>query len=89
MWRTIDGFIVSNFAKVFVKELVKEVSKTKKPALQKVKHTTSAPKKTMIETQKPLTFAKGHVMVFEWVPTSKQETNDPETKDRGAPSAGG
>jgi hypothetical protein len=38
MWRTIDGFIVSNFAKVFVKELVKEVSKTKKPALQKVYH---------------------------------------------------
>jgi hypothetical protein len=32
MWKTIGGFVVSNFSEVFVKELVKEVSKSKKPA---------------------------------------------------------
>ncbi len=74
MWKTIGGFVVSNFTEVFVKELVKEISKSKKPATphQERQH---APASTISkrEPQEPITFTKGQVMVFEWVPTSKQE----------------
>ena len=72
--------MVSNFAEVFVKELVKEISQPKKPAVQQVRLAVSAPNATNSEPQEPITFTKGQVMVFEWVPTSKQEANDPDAK---------
>ena len=80
MWKTIGGFVVSNFAEVFVKELVKEISQPKKPAILQVRHAASAPNTTKSESQELITFTKGQVMVFEWVPTSKQETDDPDSK---------
>jgi len=80
MWKTIGGFVVSNFAEVFVKELVKEISQPKKPTVQQVQHAASAPNTTKMEPREPITFTKGQVMVFEWVPTSKQETDDPDAK---------
>jgi hypothetical protein len=89
MWKTIGGFVVSNFAEVFVKELVKEIKQPKKPAPQQVRHAASVPKTTKSEPQEPITFTKGQVMVFEWVPTSKQETDDPDAKGQGGPSGGG
>jgi hypothetical protein len=89
MWKTIGGFVVSNFAEVFVKELVKEISKPKKPAPQQERHVAYASKTTMNEPQKSLTFTKGQVMVLEWVPTSKRETDDPDTKGQGLPSGEG
>jgi len=72
--------VVSNFAEVFVKELVKEISQPKKTTVQQVRHAASAPNTTKIGPQEPITFTKGQVMVFEWVPTSKQETDDPDAK---------
>lgn len=91
MWKTIGGFVVGSFAEVFVKELVKEFSKPNTPAppQQQERHAASAPKTTKNGPQQPLTFAKGQVMVFEWVPASKQETDDQDTRGREAPSAGG
>jgi len=38
MWKTIGGFVVSNVAEVFVKKLVKEMSKPKKTALRHPSH---------------------------------------------------
>lgn len=81
--------MVSNFAEVFVKELVKEVSKSKKVAQKPGRHAASAPNITKSEPQEPITFTKGQVMVFEWVPTSKQETDEPNATGRGEPSSGG
>jgi hypothetical protein len=81
MWKTIGGFVVSNFTEVFVKELVKEISKPKKPARpNKDRNAVSASTTTKGEPQQPITFTKGQVMVFEWVPTSKQEIIDQTTK---------
>jgi len=88
MWKTIGGFVVSNFAEVFVKELVKEVSKSKKPEPQPpARKAASVPNTTMSEPQKPIPFAKGQVMVFEWVPTSKQEVDEPDANEQAKPSA--
>ncbi|HXY55525.1 MAG TPA: hypothetical protein VEM40_12725 [Nitrospirota bacterium] len=89
MWKTIGGFVVSNFAEVFVKELVKEVTKANKPAPQQQRNTASVSKPTKNDPQQPIAFAKGQVMVLEWVPTSKQETNDQDTEQETGPSAGG
>jgi len=75
MWNTIGGMVVSSFAEVFVKELVKEVKKAK-PAPPQVRHTAPAPKATKNEPNESLTFSKGQVMIFEWVPVAKQETDD-------------
>jgi len=76
MWTTIGGFVVSSFAEAFVKELVKEVKKTNQPAPSKAGHVATAPKATKNEPKESLTFSKGQVMVFEWVPAAKQETDD-------------
>jgi len=65
MWETIGGFIVSNFAEVFVKELVKEIKQPKKSAPQQVRHVTSTPKTAKSAPQIPINFTKGQVMVFE------------------------
>jgi hypothetical protein len=89
MWKTIGGFVVSNFAEVFVKELVKEIKQPKKPHVQQVRHAASAANTPKNEPQEPITFTKGQVMVFEWVPTSKQETDDPDVKVQNEPSASG
>ena len=89
MWKTIGGFVVSNFAEVFVKELVKEVTKANKPAPQQQRNTASISKsKTKNEPQQSIAFTKGQVMVLEWVPTSKQETDDQDPEQEAGPSAG-
>ena len=82
--------MVSNFAEVFVKELVKEVTKAKKnPAPQQQISAASVAKPTKNDPQQPIAFAKGQVMILEWVPTSKQETGDRGTKRKGGRPAAG
>jgi hypothetical protein len=58
MWNIIGGFVVSSVAEVFVKEIVKEIRKPKKPEKEK-------PAKASAE---PLKHSKGQVMVLDWVP---------------------
>jgi len=81
--------VVSNFAEVFVKELVKEVTKAKNPAPQQQSNAASVAKPTKDGPQQPIAFAKGQVMILEWVPTSKQETGDRGTKRKGGRSTAG
>jgi len=89
MWNTIGGFVISNFAEVFVKELVKEIKQPKKSASKQVHHVASAPKATKSEPQVPISFTNGQVMIFEWVPTSQQEADEPEVKGQEKPIVSG
>lgn len=79
MWKTIGGFVVSNVAEVFVKELVKEISRPKKPVPRRPppKAHTAVKPATETKSAAPLTFSKGQVMVFEWVPAEQKKVNEP------------
>ena len=82
--------MVSSFAEVFVKELVKEVKRANKPAPPQVRHAASVSKTLQNAPGESLTFTKGQVMIFEWVPAVKQEMDDQDDDaiGQGGSSAG-
>ncbi|MFQ3573969.1 MAG: hypothetical protein SNJ53_04985 [Thermodesulfovibrionales bacterium] len=63
MWGTIGGFLVSSIAEVFVKEVVKEVAKE-----------IGKKDKTVTSKKKPLSFSSGQVVILEYVPTEKNNS---------------
>jgi len=68
MWNVIGGFIVSSIAEVFVKEIVGEIKKPRKP---------SAPQEAA--PAKHLKHTKGQVMILDWVP-AQEDTSLPSGK---------
>ncbi len=81
MWKTIGGFVVSNVAEMFAKELVKEISNPSKLAVpQRTAQTGQAPNKPTTRST-PYLFKRPQVMVFEW-DAERKEGNQRTCRNR-------
>lgn len=78
MWNIIGGFVVSSVAEVFVKELVKEIKKPRKPQPQKEAREKAA--------ESPIKHSEGQVMILDWVPRKPAAKKRPRAKRKAGTS---